>query len=114
MKEKIILICLIAFSVIAAFCFLTKLLLWLRLNPASRIGFIRSFFAFYSIHDVHNASSRTSKVFRKHNNNLNAFFWASLFGLAIVFVFNTSNSGGLIPTKRENREYKDKSPKRGD
>ena len=101
MKENIIFLLLIVFSVVAILCFLIKLLLWLKLNRGNRIGFITSFFAFFSVHDVHNASSNDSKRFRRVNNKLNAFFWGSLFGLAIVFMFNTDDANGLVPTKGE-------------
>ena len=106
MKENIIFLLLIIFSVVAIFCFLIKLLLWLKLNRGNRIGFFTSFFAFFSVHDVHNASSNESKFFRKVNNKLNAFFWASLFGLAIVFMFNTDDANGLVPTKGEKANEK--------
>lgn len=92
------------FSAIASLCVVIKLVLWLNLKSKKRVGFIRSFVVFFSIHDVHNASSNSSRIFRKYNNLLNSLLWGSLLLLSIVFVFNTGNLGNLVPTKREKIE----------
>lgn len=92
------------FTVLASLCVLIKLVLWLNLKSKKRVGFIRSFVVFFSIHDVHNASSNSSRVFRKYNNLLNSILWGSLLALAVVFVFNTGSLGNLIPTKKEKME----------
>ena len=89
-------------------CVIVKFFLWLNLKSNKKVGFIRSFVVFFSIHDIHNASSNSSRAFRKYNNLLNSIFLGSLLALAIVFVFNTSNLGSLIPTKREQYENRKK------
>lgn len=101
MKAQVIFYSTIACIVVAAFCFIYKLILWLKLNPASRIGFLRTFFVFFSVHDVHNASSPESKNFRRKNNVLNACFFVALLGLAIVFMFNTDDVNGVLPNLEE-------------
>jgi F0F1-type ATP synthase membrane subunit c/vacuolar-type H+-ATPase subunit K len=106
MKEKIIFLFLALFSTIAILGFIFKLIFWLGSRSAKKVGLIKSYFVFFSIHDIHNATSKSSKNFRKYSNIINILFWVSIFGLAIVFVFNTSNVNGLIPTKQEKREYK--------
>jgi flagellar biosynthesis protein FliR len=89
-----------AFVFIAAFSLLRKIYLWFRIDKKHRLGIIKSFFIFFSIHDVHNASSTASKKFRGANNLLNGLFWGSLIGFAIAMVFNT-NDKKIFKTKGE-------------
>ena len=86
MKEEIIFYSLILCIATASFCFLYKLMLWLKVKKQSRVGFISSFVAWFSVHDIHNASSNESKKFRSKNNNLNFFFLRKL----ILFFNNHS------------------------
>lgn len=99
-KMKVLLIEIIYVAIaILLLSIVIKFVLWIRLNPKRRINFIKSFIAWFSIHDVHNAGSVHSKRFRNLNNTINVFFWASVVVLIIVYIFNTSGNFEAPPKK---------------
>ena len=79
-------------AIIALLIVVIKFFLWINLNPKRRIGFFKSFIAWYSVHDIHNAGSSSSKRFRKTNNILNVLFFACLAGLIAIYVADTSGA----------------------
>lgn len=80
-----------------------KLFLFVQSKSSRKMGFIKTFFVFFSVHDLHNASSIKTKRFRRGNNLINYFFWILIVILIVCYVFNTSiqldNSGPLKPAR---------------
>ncbi len=54
---------------------------------------------FFSIHDLHNASTQNSKRFRRVNNITNYIFWTCVVLLIFVYIFNTKEVLDTEPTK---------------
>ena len=69
---------------------IAKFILWQKLNPKRRVGFIKSFIVWYSVHDVHNAASGHSKKFRRLNNIINLVFWACIVILITIYIFDST------------------------
>jgi len=76
-----------------------KFILWIQLNPQSRIGFLRSYTVWFSVRDIHDASSRKSARFKTWNNIISTIFWIGAIGLVILFVYNTDPIMDLSPQK---------------
>lgn len=60
-----------------------KLIFWLQAKRKSWRHFLKSFFRFYSVYDMHDAPSKKMLFFWKSSNVINIFFW---LGLAILIV----------------------------
>ncbi len=76
---------LILISFIGLFAII-KFLSWVRLPKERRIKFLKSFIVWYSVHDLHNASTLQSKRFRKSNNNINSVIWTCVVLLIIIYL----------------------------
>ena len=99
MKQAIIDVLLqISWILISTSIFL-KFILWIQLNPQSRIGSLRSYTVWFTVRDIHDASSRKSARFRTWNNIISTIFWIGAIGLVILFVYNTDPIVDANPQK---------------
>lgn len=93
----------ITYTVLILFCLslLAKFILWVQLNPKRRVGIIKSFIIWFSVHDVHNAGSVQSKNFRRYNNLINVLFWTCIILFAVIYIYDTG--GEVLDTAPKTR-----------
>ena len=70
-------------------CVLIKLLFWSQLPSGRKVGFPKSFVIWYSIHDLHNASTPRSRRFRSLNNTINIIIWVCVAALLLLYANDT-------------------------
>ena len=68
------------------------------------MGFLKTFIIFFSIHDIHNASSIQSKKFRRNNNIINYFFWGLIVLLIISYIYSTPEKLDTNPTIQQRKK----------
>ena len=88
-------------AIVAAISFaiaiLAKLLLWLQVKQKRRPKFWKSFFTFYSQHDIYNRSSLESKRFRSGNNILNTVYLISVLLIIVAYMLGTDGAKDTTP-----------------
>lgn len=100
-KSPVILVVFIVLFTILAISLIRKIYLWLKVDRRKRVKLIKSFFIFFTIHDLHDSSTEASRKFKQANNWCNAFFWGSIIGIAFTMVFNTNDKGKIFKSKVE-------------
>jgi hypothetical protein len=89
--------------IIIAICVVAKFFFFIQSKSSRKMGFIKTFIIFFSIHDIHNASSIQSKKFRRNNNTINYIFWGLIVLLIICYIYNTPKKVDTNPTNQQRK-----------
>jgi hypothetical protein len=85
-------------------CIVSKFILWIRLRNPKRIGFIKSFFIWFSKNDIHDAASERSRVFLKFSNIINLFLWIGIGIWLLGFVLDTDSLDSTLDPRDPRRK----------
>lgn len=85
--------------------FLSKLFLWLRIKQGRRINFFVSFILFFSNNNWYEVESKNEKIFMRLNTFFNIITYIGLLLLIFFYIMDTNDINGLIPTRKEARDY---------
>ena len=90
--------------IITAICVVAKFFFFIQSKSSRKMGFIKTFIIFFSIHDIHNASSIQSKKFRRNNNIINYIFWGLIVLLIISYIYSTPAKMDTSPANQQRKK----------
>ena len=90
--------------IIVILCVVVKFFFFIQSKSSRKMGFLKTFIVFFSVHDIHNASSIQSKRFRRFNNLINYFFWSLIVILIICYIYDSPNRSDNGPVNQPTRK----------
>ncbi len=90
--------------ILVAICVVAKFFFFIQSKSSRKMGFIKTFIIFFSIHDIHNASSIQSKKFRRNNNIINYLFWGLMVLLIVCYIYSAPARTDVNPTNQQRKK----------
>jgi hypothetical protein len=90
--------------IITAICVVAKFFFFIQSKSSRKMGFIKTFIIFFSIHDIHDASSIQSKKFRRNNNIINYIFWGLIVLLIISYIYSAPAKIDTSPANQQRKK----------